>query len=167
MTQEPEPRVIVGVDGSDGSLQALRVAVDQARRRDLPLAIVHVIGWVGIEEGWLQARRRGHDLVDKCIKDGLGVSPADLEVKNVVVERVAPGPGLVFLADPDCLIVVGTRLTKRVWRPGVDTYPVRNAPCPVLTVPPPQMLRLIRTSRRERKDWRRGVEQLAAAAAGE
>jgi nucleotide-binding universal stress UspA family protein len=37
-------RIVVGIDGSLGSLQALRYATDEARRRDVPL--LPVIAWV-------------------------------------------------------------------------------------------------------------------------
>ena len=37
-------RIVVGVDGSLGSLQALRYAADESREREVPL--VPVIAWV-------------------------------------------------------------------------------------------------------------------------
>jgi nucleotide-binding universal stress UspA family protein len=167
MAREPEPKVIVGVDNSYGSFEALRVAAQEARERGLPLEIVHVIGWIGADGSWEAARERGHQLIKDCIGDALGRRPTDLRVIRTVVERAAPGPGLVHVANADSLIVVGARMTRHVWRSGVDTYLVRNAPCRVLTVPAPQLLREIRTSRRARRDWRRSVDQLAAIAAGE
>lgn len=41
MTTEPQGRVVVGIDGSDTSDLALDWAVDEARRRSLPLHLVH------------------------------------------------------------------------------------------------------------------------------
>lgn len=166
MAREPVAKVIVGVDGSLGSLEALRVAVQEARERGCPLVVAHVVGWAGAEETWEAARERGNRVVHDSIRDALGGVPADLRVTRTIVERAAPGPGLVYLADADSLLVVGARLTRSTWRAGVDTYLVRNAPCRVLTVPAPPLLRMART-RKARRDWRRGVEQLAAVAAGE
>ena len=95
-------RVIVGVHGSLGSLQALRYAADEARQRGVPL--VPVIAWVppggdmaerlGIlpylrkiwrDAAWERPRRR----VTTTASGGL---PADLRVEPHV-ERGETGPG--------------------------------------------------------------------------
>jgi len=164
MTDRTRPRVIAGVDGSYGSLAALRVALTEARQRGWPLVVAHVIPWVSIEKGWDVARQQGHDLVTDCIQNAFGSVPRDVEMTNTTVEQLAPGPGLIHLSNPDSLIVVGARLTRRVWRSGVDTYLIRHAPCPVLTVPAPPMLRLMST-RKERRDWQNGLDSLADLAA--
>src|SRR6266536_2733321 len=159
-------RVIVGVDGSCGSLQALRVAVEEARRRHCPLVVAHALRQTSWPAGWLVAERAGYEVVERSLADALGGCPRDLEVIQTVVEFAEPGRALVYLSsDPADLIVVGARVPRglgRLHRSGTDTYCVRHAPCPVLTVPPPDLLRLVHTSRRERRDWQRGLDGLLA-----
>ena len=82
-------RVIVGVHGSLGSLQALRHAADEARQRDVPL--LPVIAWVP-PGGDLSERRHSSPYLRKlwrdaawerlrtAFDDGLGGFPADLQV---------------------------------------------------------------------------------------
>lgn len=45
MTQDPRHPVVVGVDASQAALEAARFAADEARRRRVPLHIVHVLSW--------------------------------------------------------------------------------------------------------------------------
>jgi len=91
--------VVVGVDGSPPSLLALRYAADEARRRSVPLDVVHV--WepsAGEDEA--SARR----LVDTAVAD---VGP-DVTVRS----RVAAGdPSAELLAATQgaVLVVVGPR----------------------------------------------------------
>jgi len=163
------PRVIVGVDGSYGSLHALRVAVGEARRRQCALVVAHALEHVTGPEGWAVAERAGHQIIEQSLSDALGGPPADLEVIQTVVEFVAPGRALVYLSGhPDDLFVVGAKVARRRparWRSGADTYCVRHASCPVLVVPPPDLLRLVRGSRRERRDWQRGLDGLLSGTA--
>ena len=162
------PRVIVGVDGTYGSLEALRVAVAEARRRQCPLVVAHALEHATGPEGWLVAESAGYQVIEQSLAEALGGPPTDLEVIQSVVEFVTPGRALVYLSsDPGDLIVVGAKVTRGMgwlWRYGADTYCVRHASCPVLVVPPPDLLRLVRTSRRERRDWQRGISDLVSGA---
>ena len=126
-------RVIVGVDGSLGSLQALRYAEAEARQRDVPL--VPVIAWIP-PGGDMAERRHSSPYLRKiwreaawerlraAFDDGLGGMPADLRVEPHV-ERGDTGPVLVDIASqPDDLLVIGTgrraglsRLAARLGRP--------------------------------------------------
>lgn len=45
MSQDPRRPVVVGVDASEASLRALRFAAEEARRRRVPLWIVHALSW--------------------------------------------------------------------------------------------------------------------------
>jgi nucleotide-binding universal stress UspA family protein len=162
------PRVIVGVDGSYGSLEALRVAVAEARRRQCPLIVAHALENAVGADGWLVAESAGYQVIEQSVAEALGSLPTDLEVIHSVVEFVSPGRALVYLSsDPGDLIVVGAKVVRglgRLRRSGTDTYCVRHAACPVLVVPPPALLRLVRTSRRERRDWQRGISDLMSGA---
>jgi nucleotide-binding universal stress UspA family protein len=145
-------RIIVGVHGSLGSLQALRYAADEARRRDVPL--LPVIAWVP-PGGDLSERRHSSPYLRKiwreaaweklqsAFDDGLGGLPADLHVEPHV-ERGETGPVLVDIANqPEDLLIIGMgRRTAlgRVLRPKVGRYCLAHAKCPVLAVPPSALM---------------------------
>jgi nucleotide-binding universal stress UspA family protein len=145
-------RIIVGVHGSLGSLQALRYAEAEARRRDVPL--VPVIAWVP-PGGDLAERRHSSPYLRKiwreaawerltsAFDDGLGGMPADLEVEPHV-ERGETGPVLVDVASqPDDLLIVGTGRRSalgRMLRHSVSRYCLAHARCPVLAVPPSALM---------------------------
>jgi nucleotide-binding universal stress UspA family protein len=145
-------RIIVGVHGSLGSLQALRYAADEARQRNVPL--VAVIAWIP-PGGDLAERRQPSPYLRKIWRDaaweqlwaafdaGLGGVPADLHVEPQVV-RGETGPVLVDTADqPDDLLVIGTGrrgVFGRMVRRSVGRYCLAHARCPVLAVPPSALL---------------------------
>ena len=101
-------RIIVGVHGSLGSLQALRYAADEARLRDVPL--LPVTAWLP-PGGDLAERRAPSAYLRKIWRDaarerlwaafeaGLGGVPADLHVEAQVA-RGDTGPVLVDIAEP-------------------------------------------------------------------
>jgi nucleotide-binding universal stress UspA family protein len=145
-------RIIVGVHGSLGSLQALRYAADEARQRDVPL--LPVIAWVP-PGGDLAERRHSSPYLRKiwreaawerlttAFDDGLGGFPADLHVEPHV-ERGDTGSVLVDIANqPEDLLIIGTgRRTAmgRLFRPKVGRYCLAHAKCPVLAVPPSALM---------------------------
>jgi nucleotide-binding universal stress UspA family protein len=145
-------RVVVGVHGSMGSLQALRYAADEARERCIPL--VPVIAWVPpggdaaersrpspyLRKVWREeARKRLWAAFD----DGLGGLPADIHLEPHV-ERGDTGQVLVEIADqPSDLLVIGTGrrgLLVRALRKSVGRYCLAHAKCPVLAVPPSALM---------------------------
>ena len=145
-------RIIVGVHGSLGSLQALRYAADEARQRDVPL--LPVIVWVP-PGGDLAERRHSSPSLRKIWRDdawrrlstafdvGLGGVPADLRVEPQVSRGVF-GPVLVDTADqPDDLLIIGTGRRAglgRVLHRSVSRYCMAHARCPVLAVPPSALM---------------------------
>lgn len=145
-------RIIVGVHGSLGSLQALRHAADGARERNVPL--VAVIAWIP-PGGDLAERRNSSPYLRKIWRDaaweqlwaafdaGLGGVPADLRVESQVV-RGETGPVLVDTANqPDDLLVIGTGRRvgfSRLMRRSVSRYCLAHAHCPVLAVPPSALM---------------------------
>ena len=145
-------RIIVGVHGSPGSLQALRVAADEARQRNVPL--LAVTAWIP-PGGDLAERRHSSPYLRKIWREaawerlwtafdaGLGGVPADLHV----VPRVArgdTGPVLVDTADQsDDLLIIGTGRRAgfgRMMRRSVSRYCLAHARCPVLAVPPSALM---------------------------
>jgi nucleotide-binding universal stress UspA family protein len=156
-------RVIAGVNGSLRSLAALRVAVDEAR--SAAAVLLPLLAWapVGGEIAYMRApcpillgqwedaaceRLRG------AFDQAFGGMPDGLEIRPFVV-RGAPGPALVGLADrQDDLLVVGGggwgRLACTI-HGSVGRYCLAHACCPVLVVPPPDMIQELRSRRHH---WR-------------
>jgi nucleotide-binding universal stress UspA family protein len=145
-------RIIVGVHGSPGSLQALRFAADEARRRNVPL--LAVTAWVP-PGGDLAERRHSSPYLRKIWREaaweqlwtafnaGLGGVPEDLRVETQAV-RGETGPVLVEVAgQPDDLLVIGTGRRARfgrMMRRSVSRYCLAHARCPVLAVPPSALM---------------------------
>jgi nucleotide-binding universal stress UspA family protein len=145
-------RIIVGVHGSLGSLQALRYAADEARQRDVPLLAVNA--WLP-PGGEMAERRSPSAYLRKIWREaaserllaafdaGLGGMPADLHVQPQV-SRGETGPVLVDTADqPDDLLIIGTGRRAgigRVLHRSVSRYCLAHARCPVLAVPPSALM---------------------------
>jgi nucleotide-binding universal stress UspA family protein len=144
-------RIIVGVSGSPGSLQALRHAADLARVHEA--ALVPVLAWLPpggdladrshpspyLRTVWRDAAwRRLWEAIDLA----LGGVPEDVAFESDVV-RGDPGRVLVDVAShPDDMLVIGAgrrgalahALSCRVSR-----YCLARAQCPVVAVPPPAL----------------------------
>lgn len=146
-------RVIVGVSGSVGSLQALRRGVGEARLGAIPLYAV--FAWT--PPGGEAAARRPVDprllafwegaawgLLQTAWDEALGGYPSDVDVR-LLVARGTPGRVLVNLADDEKdLLVIGAgsrNPLRRALVPSVSRYCVAHAPCPVLAVPPSPLAR--------------------------
>lgn len=145
-------RIVVGVHGSLGSLQALRWAAEEARERHVPL--VPVIAWVPpggdlaershpspyLRRLWHEAAR---DRLATAFDEALGGVPGDLTVRQRV-ERGDTGPVLVDVAcQPGDLLVIGTgrqHPVSRALRRSVGRYCLAHATCPVLAVPPSELM---------------------------
>jgi nucleotide-binding universal stress UspA family protein len=141
-------RIIIGANGSPGSIRALRYAEDLARFSDATL--VPVIAWTPpggemaerrapsreLRQVWAQAARdRLQAALDAAwagMPDGLGV--------RAIIARGEPGPVLVDEVDSgDDLLVLGAgrrTLRSRLVSGRVTRYCLRHASCPVLAVPP-------------------------------
>ena len=145
-------RIVVGVHGSLGSMQALRWAAEEARERRVPL--VPVIAWVPpggdlaershpspvLRRIWREAAAKR---LEGAFDTGLGGVPGDVLVQ-ARVERGETGPVLVDVADqPDDLLVIGTGRRSaigRALRKSVGRYCLAHAKCPVLAVPPSALM---------------------------
>lgn len=160
-------RIIVGVHGTLGSLQALRRAADEARQRDVPL--IPVLAWIP-PGGDLAERRHPSPYLRKiwrdaawqklwdAFDDGLGGAPDDIAMTPAVVRGVA-GPVLVDVASSqEDLLVIGTGRRSSVGRllhHSVGRYCLAHAHCPVLAVPPSALMNEIGHGLRARHPWRR------------
>lgn len=147
-----QPRVVVGVDDSLTGLAALRVAVDEARRRRVPLYAVRVPrnALPGVDEG----------LIEAAFRQALGSVPTDIEVRFRLALRTVRGALLDCACDRRDLLVVGTSGEGR-WhaiRSGSVECSVRHrADCEVRAVRAPAMTEFARELHR---DLRRGDEYL-------
>lgn len=147
MTDPPPTRtlpIVVGVDGSEESQRALAWALDEARRRGVPLRAVHAWHY----PSWLlgsgtdavpgppeemEAAARG--LVDQELSR---VDTSGVEVEPVVVQADA-SVALVDEAGRADLVVVGRRGlggVRRLLLGSVSSAVLHDAPCPVVVLPP-------------------------------
>ena len=140
-------RVIVGVTGSVGNLQALRCAAAEARRRETGLVAVHA--WVPpggelaerrfsvpeLREVWQKAAR---SRIQEAFDAALGGLPPGLPVEPVIVRGDA-GRALVAAAsrETDLLVIGAGRrgVLRRLLYRRVSRYCLTHAACPVLVVP--------------------------------
>lgn len=162
MTTARLNRIVIGVTGTLANLAALHAAANHARRFDATLVAVRTWLPVGGEIAYRRGpcppllevwRQQARDEITLAFVDACGGPPTDLAVECVTVRGEA-GPGLVAAADnPDDLLVVGAGRRGRLagMRFGsVARYCFVHAHCPVLAVPPPEMIQDVR-SRRSRR----------------
>jgi nucleotide-binding universal stress UspA family protein len=139
-----EPRtVVVGVDGSDEALRAVRWAAVEARRCGLPLRLVHAMAWVVDPE--LERAARGDFYAELLNQARARVAKAaalarEVEPDLVVEEEVSPGYQVDVLAEQARLagmLVLGDRGLGRFEELMIGSTAVglaAQAPCPVVVV---------------------------------
>jgi nucleotide-binding universal stress UspA family protein len=147
------PAVVVGVDGSAGSIEALRWGLDEARLRKAPLRAIH--SWVYLhtlvpaligypytaEAGKLDAadaattaQQAAETILEQAFAAIVGVD--DAEIERVIVQ----GPAAQVLLDAvstDDLLVVGSRGHggfAGLLLGSVSHQCAQHAPCPVVIV---------------------------------
>jgi nucleotide-binding universal stress UspA family protein len=155
------PRVVVGVDDSPAGLAALRAAVDEARRRGLPLHAVRAEPGAGYHDT---------SLIPRAFALALGGIPADVSVFQGTAAMAVIKTLRAYASDPRDLIVVG-RSARSPWAVfrtrTVSRILVRRACCAVLTVPAaapdPGLRRAARRLRSLRMDvWEQFDRETAA-----
>jgi nucleotide-binding universal stress UspA family protein len=140
------PAIVVGVDGSNGSSEALRWAIAEARRRSVPLRAVHawsyspplvpsLVGYPysaesfgnAIDDRW-QAEQRLERVASEVGEDD--------EVERVLIEGSAAQVLIDAVGEADVL-VVGSRghggFTNLLLG-SVSQQCAQHAPCPVVIV---------------------------------
>lgn len=134
-------RIVVGVDGSESSKEALRWAAGEAERSGAALQVV--MTWDNpYREMWLPHDRSGTDplaLVKRTITglvDEVLGSPPAVKVETMAAEG-PPAQVLVRAAEGADLLVVGSRGHggfAGVVLGSVSLHCVSHAPCPVVVV---------------------------------
>jgi len=139
-------KIVVGVDGSDGSLRALRWAAEEARLRDAVLEVVTswhypvlatipAFGVLPPADDMSDEARKG--LVELLESEGITNSSG-----LTVLETVAEGPAagvLVDAAQDADMVVLGSRGHggfSGLLLGSVSQAVVSHARCPVVVVPP-------------------------------
>ena len=143
-----DPKVIVvGVDGSDTSIEAVRAAGALATCQSAHLIVVTVVrppeGWWGIVGSPPTAEALGDSLSD-AQRDVLDRTLRSVDLSNVSYETRQeigePSSQLIDVCrrvDADVLVVGrrGAGLLRRMVVGSVANHVVHEAPCPVLVVP--------------------------------
>lgn len=142
--QAPVGRIVVGVDGSPGSLAALRWAVREASSRGL--AVHAVTAWeVPIESTFGDMATIGdfhpvvaaEEILVSALADA-GVAAEDQSVTTAPVEG-HPAEVLMQMASGAELLVVGSRGYGRIFGAllgSVSQYVAAHAACPVVVIKP-------------------------------
>jgi nucleotide-binding universal stress UspA family protein len=138
-------RIVVGVDGSDDSLRALRWALGEARRRGGTVQAVTAYTWFGTEAALLAGlgpegeRERAEALLGASVEEVVGEFPG-MSVAAEVIEG-EPGSKLTEVARDADLLVVGSHGHGRLHQAvlgSVSEACVRLATCPVVVIPLPR-----------------------------
>ncbi len=143
-----DARVVVGVDGTEISTEALAFAFEQAASRGVGLTVVHTWQLEAVEGAsaavawsvdWEQAGEQERSVVAEAIA-GFGEQYPTVDVRRDVAQG-HPVEELERQSENACLLVVGTRGRGVVsgWVKGsVSQAIVRAAHCPVAVVHPPE-----------------------------
>lgn len=138
------PRVVVGVDGSDASVTALRHGAELATRHDLPLHAVacwqvtttgplpNQFGWAPPVEDYIQ---HTEELLARAIAHARLDLPEGRLVEHV--EQSAPARGLLRTTAGARHLVLGSRGLggfERLLLGSVSSQMVEHTPCPVTVV---------------------------------
>jgi nucleotide-binding universal stress UspA family protein len=144
-TRQMDGRVVVGVDGSEASRAAIRVAATEARLRRAELQAVHAVHWDRIGTEFItptddQLVEWGTHLVHQQLADlHQHLTEAGVEVQPVIVPG-HPGDVLVDYSRTADLLVLGSRghnpLTSLLLGSTSD-YCAHHATCPVMVVRSP------------------------------
>jgi nucleotide-binding universal stress UspA family protein len=146
--------IVVGVDGSDASHDALRWAAEEAKLRSASLVALHAWSFVpaqpigdpgmlavpaGDLPGQLDAESDAAQVsLDRAVEDAIGTG-SDVELERRLVEGDA-GEALVAASEDAVLVVVGSHGRsgfKAALLGSVSRHVVNHAACPVVVVKSP------------------------------
>lgn len=135
-------RIVVGVDGSDESVDALRFALDEARLHAAQLQIVHAWTFPALTMLPLappppspeQLDTAGRELIARALADAGGAGTVTVEP---VVVRGHPVDALIDAAEGADLLVVAARGLggfRSAVLGSVSQQCAQHSPCPVVIV---------------------------------
>jgi len=144
-------RVIVGVSGSAGSLQALRYAAEMARSEYAVLA--PVLAWTppggeladrrspcqDLRRAWIEA---AWDRLWRAIDLGIGGPPGDVAFTAKIFRGNAGEVLSQVAAEPGDVLIIGAGRRggiRRLAHCNVCRYCLGHAQCPVIAVPPARL----------------------------
>ena len=134
-----ERRIVVGVDGSDSSLAALRWAIRQAKRTGAAVDAVTAwrypaaYGGAPVADGATEFEGDAKKTVLVALLGASGVEPR-VPVRPLVVEGHAAEVLLDSAADADLLVVGRHEHSESAAAESVSLYCVLHAHCPVLVL---------------------------------
>jgi nucleotide-binding universal stress UspA family protein len=136
-------RIVVGVDGSENSLVALRWALDEAERRQATVEAVNAwqYPYTGVGFAPYIDAYGLEDAASMTLRDAVRSVCADqaaFERIDRLVVQETPAHALVHAAKGADLLVVGSRGRggfAGLLLGSVSTQCVHHAPCPVVVVP--------------------------------
>jgi nucleotide-binding universal stress UspA family protein len=146
-----DSKVIVGISPSLAGLEALRFAIAEARRREVPLLAVRT--WMldagprarNVWQWEATLSTEGRILIEETFRLAAGHRPDDVDI---VVRSPGGNAAAVLKAcatSQSDVIIVGASRYK--WLPGgVGRGCIKGAGCPVIVVPRPEMARIAGTS---------------------
>lgn len=145
-----QERIVVGVDGSAGSQEALQWALREARQRGANVEIVNcwALPYLAMSSGYAlpfttedEISTEGHANIDKtmaaCGKDIEAAKAADVDISTAVLEGDA-WTSLIEASKGASLLVVGRRGhggLSRLFLGSVSRQVATHAQCPVVVVP--------------------------------
>jgi nucleotide-binding universal stress UspA family protein len=136
------PRIVVGVDGSEGGQQALRWALDQAAAHEGTVRVVTAYRWDDFITGPMDFRRsprQCRDDAENLLLREISALPSHrgVRIASQAVEGLAPDV-LTRLARTADLLVLGSHghsAVRHIALGSVSEECVRLATCPVVIVP--------------------------------
>lgn len=137
-------KIVVGVDGSEGSQKALQWAIEEAGRRDATVEALHA--WepgltAGLYSGAVFTEESVQEAGEKVLDDT--IAAADPAGSTKVERRCVtaqPAAALIEAGKDADLLVVGSRGIGGFYRlliGSVSSQVAHHAPCPVVVVPTP------------------------------
>lgn len=143
--------IVVGIDGSDASREALRWAAEEARLRSAPLVALYAWSFIppqpigdpgllavpaGDFPGQLEAERdAASGALEAAVADALAAAPG-IQVEQKLVEG-DPGDALVAASESSQLVVVGSHGRSGIQAAllgSVSRHVTSHADCPVVVV---------------------------------
>jgi nucleotide-binding universal stress UspA family protein len=139
--------IVVGLDGSDGSVRALEWAVEESRLRGSAVHAVYVLSRLYVDPEWASLMTPPLDELrkeaERQLAEAVGrVNLGDVSLRQevMVAEGHGPAKSLLEAAQGADLLVVGSRGRggfQGLLLGSVSQQVLHHAPCPVVVVPEP------------------------------